>query len=159
MRIVVVLALPRDAASVPLVRHTARAALARAGVTSECAEEVEVALSEACTNAYRHSQGGDSFEVVLSVGDDDLTVDVMDDGSGVPAAVPLMMPGPSADGGRGVSLMAAFSDQVVFDSVTGKGGWVRLWKRLRWDDDAPFNGRCTHNGRRLVPVQERRGTG
>ena len=66
MRIVVVLALPRDAASVPLVRHTARAALARAGVATECAEEVEVALSEACTNAYRHSQGGESFEVVLN---------------------------------------------------------------------------------------------
>ena len=159
MRIVVVLALPRDAASVPLVRHTARAALARAGVATECAEEVEVALSEACTNAYRHSQSGESFEVVLNVGDEDLTVDVMDDGTGVPHGVPVMMPGPSADGGRGVSLMAAFSDQVVFDSVTGNGGWVRLRKRLRWDDDAPFNGRCTHNERRLVPVQQRRGTG
>ena len=159
MRIVVVLALPRDAASVPLVRHTARAALVRAGVTSECAEEVEVALSEACTNAYRHAQSGETFEVVLSVGDDDLTVDVMDDGTGVQAAIPVMMPNPAADSGRGVSLMAAFSDQVVFDSVTGDGGWVRLRKRLRWAEDAPFQGRGTNNHHRLRAVQQRRGTG
>jgi serine/threonine-protein kinase RsbW len=160
MRIVVVLALPREAASVPLVRHTARAALARAGVSSECAEEVEVALSEACTNAYRHSQSGEGFEVVLNLGDDDLTVDVMDEGSGVPEAMPpVVMPSPTADGGRGVSLMAAFSDQVVFDSVTGNGGWVRLRKRLRWNEDAPFHGRCTHLERRLRPVQQQRGAG
>ena len=159
MRIVVVLALPRDAASVPLVRHTAKEALVRAGVTNECAEEVEVALSEACTNAYRHAQSGETFEVVLNVGDDDLTVDVMDDGTGVRPAVPVMMPSPSADGGRGVSLMAAFSDQVVFDSVTGNGGWVRLRKRLRWEDDAPFHGRCDQAPRRLRPVRQRRGAG
>ena len=159
MRIVVVLALPRDAASVPLVRHTAKEALVRAGVTNECAEEVEVAVSEACTNAYRHAQSGDSFEVVLNVGDDDLTIDVMDDGTGVPTGLPAVMPSPSADGGRGVSLMAAFCDQVVFDSVTGYGGWVRLRKRLRWADDAPFHGRCTHRERRLRSVQQREGTG
>jgi serine/threonine-protein kinase RsbW len=159
MRIVVVLALPRDAASVPLVRHTAKEALVRAGVTNECAEEVEVALSEACTNAYRHAQSGDTFEVVLNVGDEDLTVDVMDDGTGVRPVAPAVMPSPSADGGRGVSLMAAFSDQVVFDSVTGSGGWVRLRKRLRWVDDAPFHGRCTQTQHRLRPVSQRTGTG
>lgn len=159
MSIVVVLALPRDAASVPLARHTARAALVRAGVTAECADEVEVALSEACTNAFRHADRGDTFEVVLNLGDDDLTVDVMDEGTGVKPAVPVRMPSPSADGGRGVSLMSAFSDQVVFDSVTGHGGWVRLRKRLRWTDDAPFNGRCNHEPKRLRPVRPRRCAG
>jgi serine/threonine-protein kinase RsbW len=159
MRIVVVLALPRDAASVPLARHTAKAALVRAGVTSECADEVEIALSEACTNACRHAQSGDSFEVVLNVGDDDLTVDVLDEGTGVQQAMPVMMPSPSADNGRGVSLMAAFSDQVVFDSVTGNGGWVRLRKRLRWAEDAPFDDRCTQRQHRLRPVPERSETG
>lgn len=158
MRIVVVLALPRDAASVPLARHTATAALVRAGVTPECADEVEVALSEACTNAFRHADSGDTFEVVLNVGDDDLIVDVLDDGTGVRPAVPIMMPSPSADGGRGVSLMSAFSDQVVFDSVTGHGGWVRLRKRLRWADDAPFHDRCGQEPR-LRPVRQRRGAG
>jgi serine/threonine-protein kinase RsbW len=129
-------------------------------VTTECADEVELALSEACTNAFRHAGSGDTFEVVLSVGDDDLTVDVMDEGAGVRPAVPVMMANPSADGGRGVSLMAAFSDQVVFDSVTGHGGWVRLRKRLRWADDAPFHDRCAQEQqRRLRPLHQRSGAG
>jgi serine/threonine-protein kinase RsbW len=160
MRIVVVLALPREAASVPLARHTATAALVRAGVTRECADEVAVALSEACTNAYRHAQSGDTFEVVLNVGDDDLVVDVMDDGTGVvQPAVPIMMPSPSAVGGRGVSLMSAFTDQVVFESVTGHGGWVRLRKRLRWVEDAPYHGRRDPARYRLRSVRQRSETG
>jgi serine/threonine-protein kinase RsbW len=139
MAIMMMLALPRDAASIPLARHIVTAALAHAGVSGDCAGEVEVAVSEACTNAYRHAHGGDSFEVVLEVGDDDLTVDVIDAATApAPAAAPVATPGTYLDGGA--SLMAAFSDQVVFDSVTDGGGWVRLRKHLRWADDAPFHG-------------------
>jgi serine/threonine-protein kinase RsbW len=139
MRIEVVLTLPRDAASVPLARHTVTAALRRAGVVDDCVDEVEFALSEACTNAYRHAQDGKDFEVRASIGDESLTVDVLDNGVGFPArASPLTMPSPASDGGRGMALMVAFADQAVFDSVSGDGVSVHLVKHLRWVDDAPF---------------------
>jgi serine/threonine-protein kinase RsbW len=139
MRIQVMLALPRDAASVPLARHTVTAALECAGVTGDCVADVEIALSEACTNAYRHAQDGDDFEVLITIGDDSMTVDVLDRGVGLGERTPpTTMPSPSSDGGRGLALMAAFTDQAVFDSVTGDGVSVHLVKHLRWSADAPF---------------------
>lgn len=144
MRIQVVLTLPRDAASIPLARHTVTTALERAGVVDDCVAEVEVALSEACTNAYRHAHDADDFEVLINIDDIILTVDVLDNGVGFAGrASPRTMPRPSSDGGRGMALMAAFTDHAVFDSVTGDGGSVHLVKHLRWVDDAPFH-RATH---------------
>jgi serine/threonine-protein kinase RsbW len=134
------LALPRCAASVPLARHAVTAALDRAGVTSECADDVELALSEACTNAYRHAQSGKSFEVLMTITGDQLTLDVLDAGNGLaPGFAPATaMPHPSTDGGRGISLMAALTDELVLDSANGDGGCVRLRKLLRWRCGAPF---------------------
>jgi serine/threonine-protein kinase RsbW len=140
MRIKVLLALPRDAASVPLVRHTVTAALRDAGVVEDCVAEVQVAVSEACTNAYHHASHGDGFEVLLEIGDDAITIDVTDEGSGFDprAAVPTM-PMPSAIGGRGLGLMTALTDTAVFDTGDGRGGSVHRSKRLRWAADAPFH--------------------
>jgi serine/threonine-protein kinase RsbW len=138
MGIQVRLTLPRDAA-----RHTVTAALERAGVVGDCVDEVEVALSEACTNAYRHAGAGDTFEVRTSIGDETLTVDVIDNGAGFAAraASPWTMPSPASAGGRGMALMVAFTDLAAFDSVDRDGGSVHLVKHLRWADDAPLHRR------------------
>lgn len=148
MRIQVVLTLPRDAASVPLARHTVTAALQRAGVTGECVAEVEVILSEACTNAYRHAhEGGDSFEVRIEIVDDSMVVDVLDTGIGFASdASSIAMPVPSADGGRGIALMAALTEKAVFDSATRDGGSVHLLKRLHWAENAPFRSDASRGG-------------
>jgi hypothetical protein len=50
--------LPREARNVPVVRRTVATALESAGVTDECVEEVQVALSEACTNVFQHAGEG-----------------------------------------------------------------------------------------------------
>ena len=103
---------------------------------------VPPALSEACTNAYRHPQEGDDFEVRASIGAESVTVDVLDNGTGFAArASPLTTPSPASDGGRGLALMAALTDMAVFDSATRDRGSVHLVKRLRWADDAPFRHR------------------
>ncbi len=136
MRIQVVMALPREARSVPLVRRTVSTALSNAGVTPECVAEVEVALSEACTNVYRHAGQGASYEVVINIGDEDLTMDVLDSGTGFGnmEAAPSSMAELDAEGGRGIALMRALTDRAVFDTVTGRGGSVHLMKHLRWSD-------------------------
>jgi len=132
----IVLTLPRDTASVPLARHTVAAALRRAGVLEDCVNEVEVAISEACTNAYAHAAAA-TYEVTISLANEQLTIDVVDSGPGFGEAPPTTsMPHPGADGGRGVALMAAFTDEAVFDSITGGGGAVHLVKFLRWTDEA-----------------------
>jgi serine/threonine-protein kinase RsbW len=143
MRIQVVLTLPREAVSVPLARRTVSAALHSAGIDPDCLAEVEVALSEACTNVYNHANHGEIYEVVINISDDQLTMDVVDSGSGFGTHhVQGGMPEPTAEGGRGVALMTEFTDHAVFDSVTGEGGSVHLMKRLRWIDE---------QGRRSLP--------
>ena len=136
MRIQVVMNLPREARSVPVVRRTVATALSSAGVTGECVGEVEVALSEACTNVFRHAGQGASYEVVINIGDEQLTVDVLDSGAGFGnlEAEPSAMADLDAEGGRGIALMRALSDRAVFDTVTGRGGSVHLMKHLRWAD-------------------------
>ncbi len=136
MRIQVVMTLPREARSVPVVRRTVATALESAGVTEECVGEVEVALSEACTNVYRHAGEGASYEVVISIGDEQLTMDVLDSGAGFGnlEAAPSTVPDLDAEDGRGIALMRALSDRAVFDTVTGRGGSVHLMKHLRWTD-------------------------
>lgn len=137
MRIQVVMNLPREARSVPLVRRTVATALESAGVTRDCVDEVQVALSEACTNVFQHAGEGASYEVVINIGDEQLTMDVLDSGAGLGhlGSEPSPLPDPESEGGRGIALMRALSDRAVFDSVTGGGGSVHLMKRLRWTDD------------------------
>jgi serine/threonine-protein kinase RsbW len=137
VRIQVVMTLPREARSVPVVRHTVATALESAGVTDECVGEVELALSEACTNVYQHAGHGASYEVVISIGDQQLTMDVLDSGAGFGdlGAEPPPMAELDAEEGRGIALMRALSDRAVFDTITGRGGSVHLMKQLRWTDN------------------------
>jgi len=141
VRIQVVLTLPREAVSVPLARHTVAAALQSAGIEGDCLAEVEVALSEACTNVFHHAGAGESYEVAINIGDEQLTMEVVDSGGGFGwRATESTMPHEMAEGGRGLALMSAFSDHALFDTVTGDGGSVHLTKRLRWADGAPLQG-------------------
>jgi serine/threonine-protein kinase RsbW len=133
MRVQIALSLPREARSVPLTRHTVSAALYTAGVEPTCVDEVEVALSEACTNAVQHAVGGVSYEVNVSISDEQVSIEVVDSGSGFgQREVYSDVVDHASENGRGMALMNALSDLAVFDSVTGKGGSVHLTKRLRW---------------------------
>jgi serine/threonine-protein kinase RsbW len=137
MRIQVALTLPREAVSVPLARHTVSAALQRAGIEESCLADVKVALTEACTNVFQHAQDGETYDVVINLGDEYLTVDVVDSGTGFGQHFPVgSLPDPSSERGRGTALMQAFSDHTTFDTVAGGGGSVHLMKRLQWSDDA-----------------------
>lgn len=140
MHIQVVLTLPREAVSVPIARHTVSAALERAGIDRECLHEVQVALSEACTNVFQHAKEGDTYDVVISLDTERLTVDVLDSGAGFSGGTPPQgLPEDTSETGRGVTLMQAFTDHTSFDSVASGGGSVHLVKQLRWSEDAPLH--------------------
>jgi serine/threonine-protein kinase RsbW len=141
MQFQVVLRLPRAAVSVSLARHVVSTALKRAGVTLDCLADVELAVSEACTNAYLHSSAQGGYEVVVAIGDELMTIDVIDSGGGFgDAATTGTMSDVSAESGRGLALMAAYSDSAAFESVIDGGGTVHLSKRLCWLEDAPLRG-------------------
>ena len=139
MKIQLALSLPREEISVPLTRHVVSAALLTAGVQPTCVQEVEVALSEACTNAVKHAVDGVSYEVAVGITEEAVSIDVVDSGSGFGQheVSPEGHDPHSAEEGRGFALMEALSDLAIFDSVDGEGGSVHLTKRLQWMPGAP----------------------
>lgn len=137
MRVELALNLPREEISVPLARHVMSAALITAGVDPACVHEVEVALSEACTNAVKHAVDGVSYEVAITISDEHITIEVVDSGSGFGQRhVPADGQDQWAENGRGVALIHALSDLAIFDSIDGQGGSVHMTKRLRWIEGA-----------------------
>ncbi|MDH6703809.1 serine/threonine-protein kinase RsbW [Kitasatospora sp. MAA19] len=87
--------LKRDPASVPLARRILLGAMATAGVDPQIADDLGVALSEACANAVEHGAAGrpdDGFQVTASICGDRLRIEVTDSGPGLPA--PAVAPAP-----------------------------------------------------------------
>jgi anti-sigma regulatory factor (Ser/Thr protein kinase) len=132
MSIQIVLMLPPVAASASLARHTLAEALRIARVAPDCIHEAEVALSEACTAVCHHAVAGRSLEVLVNIADPDLTMYVLDSGPGAGTHYLAEWPGVTSEGGGGLTLMTAFTDQVSFESED-EGESVRLTKRLRWN--------------------------
>ncbi|MFI9360012.1 ATP-binding protein [Kitasatospora sp. NPDC053057] len=80
--------LKRDPASVPLARRILLGAMATAGVDPQIADDLGVALTEACANAVEHGATGrpdDGFQVTASINGDRLRIEVTDSGPGLPA--------------------------------------------------------------------------
>ncbi|MEU1288739.1 ATP-binding protein [Kitasatospora sp. NPDC005856] len=80
--------LKRDPASVPLARRILLGAMATAGVDPQIADDLGVALTEACANAVEHGATGrpdDGFQVTASICGDRLRIEVTDSGPGLPA--------------------------------------------------------------------------
>jgi len=139
MRLMVVLDLPADRASIPLARDAVGTALLSAGVSSECVGELAIAVSEACSHAYRRTWPAQGFQVIVGLRGHVVSVDVIGittdvAGRGPPHPSPTRLSG--ADPGR--ALMTAFSDRVVF-AASADGLWsVHLSRRVEWAHDAPL---------------------
>ncbi|MDQ3915782.1 MAG: ATP-binding protein [Actinomycetota bacterium] len=127
------LCLPRDEESVPVVRHICRDALLELGVGHGCVGDVELAVTEACTNVLKHAAGtGDEYEVSVAVAEDDCVIRVVDSGTGFDHETVdrEATAAPGAEGGRGVFLMAALVDDLRFTSKPEVGTIVHLEKKL-----------------------------
>jgi serine/threonine-protein kinase RsbW len=132
------LRLPRDLLSVPVIRHLCTFALQEVGVIDDLIEDVALSLTEACANVIDHSGPGDAYDVELTIRPDACDIRVIDIGHGFDAkSLDSVMVEPSAEEGRGISLMHALMDQVRFRSEPETGTIVHLVKRLRYDDEVP----------------------
>jgi serine/threonine-protein kinase RsbW len=135
------LSLPRDELSIPVVRRLCTQSLRVLGAADECAEDLELALTEACTNVLRHAKEGDDYEVVAGIDGEAAVLEVVDRGPGFDAnALARAASGevePDAETGRGLQIMRALMDSVEFESRPGNARTVvRLEKELQWREDA-----------------------
>lgn len=132
------LLLPRDARTVPVARHICREALRELGVHDGCVADIEVALTEACTNVLDHSQAGDEYEVQVTLAEHDCVIRVVDHGRGFDTDAPRQRADDGAESGRGIALMQALVDRVKFESRPAAGTVVHLEKQLEYADGAPI---------------------
>jgi serine/threonine-protein kinase RsbW len=139
VRISLMLCLPRDSSTLPVVRHIAGCALKEIGVDAESIEDVALALTEASANVVKHSGAGDQYEVHLILENNVCEIRVVDTGHGFDSSsLGVAMAAPSEERGRGMALMAALVDSVQFESRPETGTIVHLVKDLSLRPDGPF---------------------
>ncbi len=139
MNIQIALCLPQDAETVAVVRSVALAALVQMGVTSECIDDIRLALSEACTNVIEHAGATEDYEVRLDLDSERCAISVLDAGQGVDVSgLSSAMPDPESPRGRGIALMTALTDNVEFSAQPGVGTMVCFLKRLSLTADGPL---------------------
>jgi len=131
------LALPRDEYSVPVARRVLARSLDVLGVAETVVADIELALTEACTNVLDHAADSDEYEVSAGIDGTVCIIEVIDRGSGFDSAgAGLDDADPAAEDGRGIQLMRALVDKVTFTSRPQVGTVVHLEKQLVWDEDS-----------------------
>jgi serine/threonine-protein kinase RsbW len=129
------LALPRDELSVPVARRVLKQAMEVLGVEGEVTDDIQLALTEACTNVLDHAGEADEYEVSAGIDGDMCVIEVTDRGAGFDAsALGHADASAQAEDGRGIQLMRALVDRLEFSSDSKDGNVVHLEKRLRWHD-------------------------
>ena len=117
---------PADPIALRDIRRFVREEAHRAGLGSEAAEELTLAVSEAATNSIRHTQTT-SLRVEARLDRGCLVVEVEDEGT---FGTEIELDDADRLGGRGIPLMTAFVDELAILEGTAQepGTTVRLVK-------------------------------
>ncbi|MCF6471368.1 ATP-binding protein [Nonomuraea sp. MG754425] len=132
MEATVALRLPRDAASVPVIRQMLDGTLRSLGVEPQVRDDIELMLTEACSNVIRHAAPSDDYMVSASVHDHLCVIKVVDTGDGFDPRKVAAEPDPTSEHGRGLQIMRALADDIRFTNRQDRGAVVCLEKRLRY---------------------------
>ncbi len=135
MDITLTLALPRDRLSVPVVRRILSDSLTTLGLDDSTVGDIELALTEACTNVLDHAGGEEEYEVTACVDKQKCVIEIIDRGVGFEERTGGLAD-PLAEDGRGIAIMRALMDRLEFHERPATGTVVRLEKSLTWDEEA-----------------------
>jgi serine/threonine-protein kinase RsbW len=127
------LLLPSEERSVPLARKVLSHALGILGVSRDCVDDIELAISEACTNVLDHAGQHDEYALLAGIDGDYCVVEVCDYGADFDepaAAAEGTLIDADAEQGRGIQLMRALVDKLDFVVCEERGTVVRLQKAL-----------------------------
>ena len=145
MEISLTLSLPRDELSVPVVRQITSQAMRVLGVTDECVQDLQVAITEACANVLKHAEADQEYEVLVRIDDQRFAVDIIDRGAGFEhGSHGHTFAEPDAEQGRGIALMRQLVDRVEFDVKPDSGNVVSLEKTLTYADGSPLQRLAGH---------------
>lgn len=148
MKFVFTINLPRDASSIRFARNIVGSTMAQLGIDPDCVYDVEVAVTEACTNVLKHAQGArDEYEVEFTIDPRRASIRIKDTGRGFDTSsladahedAPDLHLDLTEEGGRGIMLMRALVDELEFTSEPEAGTIVHLTKTIVLSDDSPLS--------------------
>ncbi|MGL5756366.1 MAG: anti-sigma B factor RsbW [Paraclostridium sp.] len=115
---------------VSIIRLTVSGIANKIGFSLDDIEDIKVAVSEACTNAIKHSLD-DKFVVRFSILENGLTIDVQDKGTGydVDSLQEPDLTNPK-EGGLGLFIIKTLMDEVSTISNTDEGTKIKMTKYL-----------------------------
>lgn len=95
---------------------------------------MKLALTEACSNSIRHAYADGrvgEVEIRYELADSSLAIEVSDDGSGFDPALPESDPRELDEGGLGIAIIRALTDDLSIGPRSGETGYrVRFTKSL-----------------------------
>lgn len=114
--------------------------------------DIEIALTEACTNVLKHTDcSGGFFAMLMTVQERRCTIEIVDRGRGLGDSEEVTG-GEISENGRGIMLMRALVDDVAFTMEPSVGMTVRLTKNLRLDHDKVANAKTRNDDVRKTKV-------
>jgi serine/threonine-protein kinase RsbW len=128
------LTIPAKAEYITLGRLALTAIAGVRPVSDEALHDLKLALTEACTNSVKHAygeNGGGSVDIVYELLADRLAVEVGDAGTGFDPNADA--PGAGNDleeGGLGIEIIRALTDEVEIGAREGGGSRLRFVKLL-----------------------------
>jgi serine/threonine-protein kinase RsbW len=98
----------------------------------ETLADLKLALTEACTNSVRHAypRNGGVVEIVYELEVDRLVIEVADDGRGFDYREPESDERILTEGGLGIAIIQALSDEFELRERDGQGSRLRFVKFL-----------------------------
>jgi len=128
------LTIPAKAEYITLVRLALSGLSDLRPLSDEALGDMKLAVTEACTNSVRHgyNNGEGAVEVVYELLPDRLVVEVADDGPGFDAAGDRPLRDGLAEGGLGIAIIQAVSDEFeAGKQADGGGSRLRFVKFLQ----------------------------
>ncbi|MEG0181666.1 MAG: ATP-binding protein [Terrisporobacter sp.] len=118
---------------VSIIRLTTSGIANKIGFSVDDIEDLKVAISEACTNAIKHSLD-DVFTITFNILEHGLTIEIKDNGKGYDTST---ITGPDLENlkesGMGLFIIESLMDDVTIESQEGKGTTIKITKYLGVD--------------------------
>ena len=120
-------------AYVSIIRLTTSGIANKVGFCMDDIEDLKVAVSEACTNAIKHSSD-DRFTIIYTMTENGLTIEIIDNGNGYDTSS-INEPDIEnlKESGMGLFIIEALMDEVSIESQEGKGTSIKMTKYLGVD--------------------------
>jgi serine/threonine-protein kinase RsbW len=129
---VIRLTIPAKAEYITLCRLALAGISQLRDISDETLHDLKLALTEACTNSVRHayeagSEG--SVQIVYEIGDEDISIEVIDEGEGF-VLDEASETDHLSESGLGIAIIRSLADELAIEPREGRGSRLRFVKHL-----------------------------